>query len=100
MGMLKDVISVVADNNTNINYANCKSRNKVGIIELGIELDNMETLRKVMNALQSLPEVHSVRRIQTSFNQAPQQFAKKNYKQGRRGTKATPATPKRKKTEE
>ena len=60
----------------------------------------METLRKVMNAIQSLPEVHSVRRIQTSFNQAPQQFAKKNCKPARRGTKSTPATPKRKKNEE
>ena len=99
MGMLKDVISVIADNNTNINYANCKSRNKVGIIELGIELDNIETLRKVMNAIQSLPEVHSVRRIQTSFNQAPQQFAKKNTKSVKRN-KPTAATPKRKKTEE
>lgn len=97
VGLLKDVVSVIADNNTNINYANCKSRNKVGIIELGIELDNIDTLRKVMTAIQSLPDVYSVRRIQTSFNQAPQQFGKKNAK---RGTKSTPTTPKRKKSQE
>ena len=77
LGMLKDVISVVSDNNTNINSANVKSKGKVGIIELGIELDNIDTLRKVMTALQAMPDVLSVKRIQTSFNQAPQQFIKK-----------------------
>ena len=80
LGMLKDVIGVVSDNNTNINYANVKSKGKVGIIELGIELDNIETLRRVMTALQAMPDVISVKRIQTSFNQAPQQFTKKNSK--------------------
>ena len=78
LGMLKEVISVVSDNNTNINSANVKSKGKVGIIELGIELDNIDTLRKVMTALQAMPDVLSVKRIQTSFNQAPQQFTKKN----------------------
>jgi len=78
LGMLKDVIGVVSDNNTNINSANVKSKGKVGIIELGIELDNIDTLRRVMTALQAMPDVLSVKRIQTSFNQAPQQFTKKN----------------------
>jgi len=78
LGMLKDVISVVSDNNTNINSANVKSKGKVGIIELGIELDNIDTLRRVMTALQAMPDVLSVKRIQTSFSQAPQQFTKKN----------------------
>ena len=78
LGMLKDVISVVSDNNTNINTANVKSKGKVGIIELGIELDNIDTLRKVMTALQAMPDVISVKRIQTSYNQSPQQFTKKN----------------------
>ena len=78
LGMLKDVIGVVSDNNTNINSANVKSKGKVGIIELGIELDNIDTLRRVMTALQSMPDVLSVKRIQTSFNAAPQQFTKKN----------------------
>jgi hypothetical protein len=34
-----------------------------------------------MTALQSMPDVLSVKRIQTSFNAAPQQFTKKNSKQ-------------------
>lgn len=78
-GLLKDIIAAVSDNNTNINYANVKSKqNNIGIIELGIELDNINTLRKVITSLQSLPDVISVKRIQTSFSQAPQQFGKKN----------------------
>lgn len=78
-GLLKDIIAAVSDNNTNINYANVKSKqNNIGVIELGIELDNINTLRKVISSLQSLPDVISVKRIQTSFAQAPQQFSKKN----------------------
>ena len=78
-GLLKDIIAAVSDNNTNINYANVKSKqNNIGIIELGIELDNINTLRKVITSLQALPDVISVKRIQTSFSQAPQQFSKKN----------------------
>lgn len=78
-GMLKDIIAAVSDNNTNINYANVKSKhNNIGIVELGIELDNINTLTKVITSLQALPDVISVKRIQTSFAQAPEQFAKKN----------------------
>ena len=86
LGMLKDVIGVVSDNNTNINSANVKAKGKVGIIELGIELDNIDTLRRVMTALQAMPDVLSVKRIQTSYSQSPQQFTKKNNKQKKKKT--------------
>ena len=88
MGLLKDVIGVVSDNNTNITYASVKSKNnKLGIIELGIELDNIDTLRKVMTSLQSLPDVYSVKRIQTSYGQSSGQSNRKNQKkQGRKKT--------------
>ena len=68
MGLLKDIITAVSDNNTNITYANVKSKNnKIGIIELGIELNNIDTLKKVINSIQSIPDVYSVKRIQTSY---------------------------------
>ena len=70
LGMLKDIIAAVSDNNTNIINANVKSRNNVGIIEIGLELDNIETLKKVINSLQALPDVYSVKRIQTSAQTA------------------------------
>ena len=81
LGLLKDVIGVIADNNTNITSANVKSKGKVGIIEVGIELDNIDTLRKLMTALQSMPDVFSVKRIQTSYaNSNNSNFTKKNTK--------------------
>lgn len=68
MGLLKDIIAAVADNNINILFANVKANNpkKVGIIELGLELDNIDTLKKVINCLQALPDVHSIKRVQSS----------------------------------
>jgi len=71
IGLLKDIIAAVSDNNTNINFANVKAKNnKVGIIELGIELDNVATLKKVINSIQALPDVYSVKRVQTSYAQS------------------------------
>lgn len=71
MGLLKDIIGAVSDNNTNILFANVKANNnkKVGIIELGIEVDNVDTLKKVVNCIQALPDVYSVKRIQSSGTQ-------------------------------
>lgn len=72
LGLLKDIISAVADNNINILFANVKANNsKVGIIELVLELDNIDTLKKVTNSLQALPDVYSVKRIQTSTGTRP-----------------------------
>jgi RelA/SpoT family (p)ppGpp synthetase len=81
LGLLKDVISVIADNKTNITSANVKSKGKVGIIEVGIELDNIDTLRKLMTALQAMPDVLSVKRIQTSYiSSNNSNFTKKTVK--------------------
>ena len=81
LGLLKDIIGVVADNGTNITSANVKSKGKIGIIELGIELDNIDTLRKLMTALQAMSDVFSVKRIQTSYtNSNNQNFTKKQNK--------------------
>lgn len=67
IGLLKDIIAAVSDNNTNITFATVKSKNnKVGIIELGIELDNIDTLKKVVTCIQALPDVYSVKRVQSS----------------------------------
>jgi (p)ppGpp synthase/HD superfamily hydrolase len=66
LGMLKDILVKAADCNTNITYANVKTNNakKMGIIELGVEVNGIEKLNTVINAFQSLPDVHSVKRIQ------------------------------------
>ena len=65
VGMLKDIITELVDNNTNITYANVKSTptKGLGTIEMGIEIDNIDTLRRVINNLQALPDVYSVKRV-------------------------------------
>ena len=86
LGLLKDVISAVSDNNTNIVNANIKTKNHVGIIEMGLELDNIDTLKKVIACIQSLPDVYSVKRIQTSssmLKKSSPQKSGKNFKQKR-----------------
>ena len=66
MGMLKDILIKASDCDTNITYANVKTNyaKKVGIIELGVEVNGIDKLNSVISAFQSLPDVHSVRRIQ------------------------------------
>lgn len=66
MGILKDVMIELTECNTNIAYANIKSNTakKIGIIEMGIEVDNITRLKSVVAKLQSIPEVISVKRIQ------------------------------------
>ena len=64
--MLKEILIALSDCNTNIVYANVKAnQNKnLGVIEMGIEVDNITRLQRVISVLQALPEVHSVKRIQ------------------------------------
>lgn len=89
LGLLKDVISAVSDNNANIVNATIKTKNHVGIIEIGLELDNIDTLKKVIVCIQSLPDVYSVKRIQTSSSMIKKTSASKPQKSFRqkRGTK-------------
>ena len=76
LGMLKDILIKAADCGTNITYANVKTNyaKKVGMIELGVEVNGIDNLNEVINAFQSLPDVHSVKRIQmnTKIKQAPE----------------------------
>jgi len=90
LGLLKDVISAVSDNNTNIVNANIKTKNHVGIIEIGLELDNIDTLKKVIACIQSLPDVYSVKRIQTSSSMLKKTSpvkSSKGFRQKRNGKK-------------
>lgn len=85
LGMLKDILIKAADCNTNITYANVKTNytKKVGIIDLGIEVNGIEKLNAVINAFQSLPDVHSVKRIQmnSKVKAAPEIKQKNKVKQ-------------------
>lgn len=81
MGMLKDVLIKASDCGTNITYANVKTNNskKLGIIDLGVEVNGIEKLNYVIAAFQSLPDVHSVKRIQMNSKiKTPVENKKKN----------------------
>ncbi len=65
IGLLKDIVSKVSDTNTNILYASSYlKKSKFGIIDIGIELNSIETLQKVILSLQALPDVYSVKRLE------------------------------------
>ena len=83
LGILKDIMIELTECNTNIAYANIKSNptKKIGIIELGIEVDNINRLKTVISKLQSIPEVISVKRIQgTSASKTEKTSMPKNKK--------------------
>ena len=83
VGILRDILMKTGDLGINIIYSNTylKGR-KFGIIDLGIELNNIETLKKVIQNIQSINDVFSVRRLQQkeNLNQA-KTSKKKKYKQ-------------------
>ena len=63
VGVFQSILGKITDNKTNLSYANgFSSHGKKGIIELGLEVRNIEDLNKIMNAIQSIPEVTSVKR--------------------------------------
>ncbi len=81
VGMLRDVLLKTGDLGINIIYSNTylKGR-KFGIIDLGIELDNIDTLKKVITSVQAIPDVCSVRRLQQKENLNQTKQKKKNKK--------------------
>ena len=65
IGLLKDIISKVSDTDTNISYANSYLKaGKFGIIDIGLELNSIEKLNRVIISIQSIPEVYSVKRLE------------------------------------
>ncbi len=65
VGLLKDIITKITDTNTNITYTNSYLKHqKFGIIDVGIELNEISTLQKVIQNIQSLTDVLSVKRLQ------------------------------------
>ncbi len=81
MGLLRDILMKTGDLGINIIYSNTylKGR-KFGIIDLGIELGNIETLKKAILSIQAIPDVFSVRRLQQKENLNQPKPSKKKKK--------------------
>jgi len=68
MGLLKDVLSKIADNKSNILNAVVKTRNKsFALLELEVEISDIEHLNKIMTNISSISDVISVKRFQSAF---------------------------------
>ena len=82
VGILKDILIKIADTNTNIAYANTYLKSKkFGIMEIGVELSDIETLKRVILNIQTIPDVLSVRRLQQKNDLSMQNKGKnKNQK--------------------
>ncbi len=80
-GILRDILMKIGDLGINIVYTNTylKGR-KFGIIDIGIELDSIDTLKKVILSIQSLTDVFSVRRLQQKENLIQQKTSKRKAK--------------------
>lgn len=83
VGMLRDILMKTGDLGINIIYSNTylKGR-KFGIIDLGIEIDSIDTLKKAIQGMQSITDVFSVRRLQQkeSITQPKPTKKKNKYK--------------------
>ncbi len=82
VGILKDILIKIADTNTNIAYANTYLKSKkFGIMDIGVELSDIETLKRVILNIQTIPDVLSVRRLQQKNDLSMQNKGKnKNQK--------------------
>lgn len=67
IGIFKDVLGKISDNNTNITHANIKSRNKgMAVIEIGIDISDIEHLNKLIAGISGISDVISVKRYQSN----------------------------------
>ena len=82
MPFLRDILMKTGDLGINIIYSNTylKGR-KFGIIDLGIELDSIETLKKAILSIQAIQDVVSVRRLQQKENLNQPKNQKRKQKQ-------------------
>ncbi|MDD3013240.1 MAG: bifunctional (p)ppGpp synthetase/guanosine-3',5'-bis(diphosphate) 3'-pyrophosphohydrolase [Candidatus Gastranaerophilales bacterium] len=63
LGVFKDILGKIVDNNTNIAYASVKTRtHETAIIEIGLEITDIEHLNKVTNSIMGISDVVSVKR--------------------------------------
>jgi guanosine-3',5'-bis(diphosphate) 3'-pyrophosphohydrolase len=64
VGLLKDILSTVTETRTNVVSVNARVRkDKVGIVNIVVDIRNVTQLTAVMQRIGQLPEVYSVERV-------------------------------------
>lgn len=67
LGVLKDILTKIADNKTNINHANFKNISKSrALVEIGLEIKDIDHLVKIQNSILNISDVLSVKRQKPS----------------------------------
>jgi len=68
IGIFKDVLGKISDNKTNITQAVIKKKDKnLAIVEIGLEITNIEHLNKIINSINSVGDVVSIKRQQSGI---------------------------------
>jgi GTP pyrophosphokinase len=64
VGLLKDILAAVTETRTNVVSVNARVRkDKVGIVNIVVDIRNVTQLTAVMQRVGQLPEVYSVERV-------------------------------------
>jgi len=64
VGLLKDVLAAIADSKTNIVTVNARvRRDKVGLINLVLDIRNVAQLHTVLQRVGKVPDVYAVERV-------------------------------------
>jgi len=73
MGVFKDVLGKISDNNTNLTEAKVKKSHKnIALIELGLEISDIDQLNKVINSIYAVSDVISIKRRQSGVSNGRQ----------------------------
>ncbi len=79
IGLLKDIVGKISDTDTNITYTKTYTKNrKVVVLEMGLALNDISILTKVMANIQSLPDIYSVKRLEQKTPEGGR-CSKKNF---------------------
>ncbi|MGO9865597.1 MAG: RelA/SpoT family protein [Terriglobales bacterium] len=63
-GMLKQIIAVISDTNTNIRNIESHSQNGQARVEVVLEIADLKHLQKIVDGVRQIPGVHDVQRLQ------------------------------------
>ncbi len=68
MGVFRDVLGKISDNKTNITDAKIKRKNKnLATIEIGLEIQDIDQLNKVISSINSISDVINIKRQQSGI---------------------------------
>ena len=62
-GMLKQLTTIISDDNTNIRNIEARTANSQATIDIVIDIDDVKHLERVVSGLRKIPGIHDVQRL-------------------------------------